>query len=384
LKSKLLLICFGVVAAFSIAEITLRMVAKFNPPGRYVYPPNHTFYFHPDASILIGISGAKEFKTNAQGFRGDEDFTDSTYNILCVGGSTTECNYLDNKETWFSLLNQSPDIARLIGASPKRVVIASVGLSGQTSFENYFMLNELLQKHKNIHHVILMCGINDFVKVLAKPTLNISVEKQKDSLFQAHLISRYWYIPGRINDTTWTGHSALMHSIRANFFSTPSKNTIDRRGEIVKQWRANYSSRSKLLDTLPDLTASLEVFNKNLEQIFSLCATHRVKLVCINQATLWHDTLPGNLSNLLWMGGIGKYQTQKGGVYYSPKALQSGMEMYNTTLAKTAKAYNILCIDIAHRLSKDTSVFYDDCHFNTSGARKVADEIVRQLKSVNP
>lgn len=372
------------MTALCIAEIVLRVVAKLNPPARFIYAPNHTYYFYPDSSILVGIHGEKKFKTNAQGFRGDEDFTDTTYNVLCVGGSTTECNYLDNSETWYSLLNQSPAIARLMGAGIKHVVIASVGLSGQTSFENYFMLNELLLKHKNIHQVILMCGINDFVKVLAKPSLNLSVVTQKDSLALAHNISRYWYIPGRINDTTWTGHSALFHALRTKFFTPPSKNTVDRKGDIIKQWRVNYNSRSNLLDTLPDLTASLDVFSQNLKQIFTLCAAHRVKLVCINQATLWHDTLPDNFSNLLWMGGIGKYQTQKGGVYYSPKALQSGMEMYNTTLATTAKANNILCVDIAHSLSKDTSVFYDDCHFNTSGARKVADELVRQLKSVKP
>jgi hypothetical protein len=167
------------MTALFIAEIALRVLAKFNPPGRFIYAPNHTYYFHPDSSILVGIHGEKKFKTNAQGFRGDEDFTDTTYNVLCVGGSTTECNYLDNNETWYSLLNQSPAIARLMGAGKKQVVIASVGLSGQTSFENYFMLNELLLKHKNIHQVILMCGINDFVKVLAKPSLNISVVNKR-------------------------------------------------------------------------------------------------------------------------------------------------------------------------------------------------------------
>jgi hypothetical protein len=54
-----------------------------------------------------------------------------------------------------------------------------------------------------------------------------------------------------------------------------------------------------------------------------------VKLLCINQATLWQDSLAEDLSALMWMGGIGKYQEQKGGVYYSPKALQFGMEQYN-------------------------------------------------------
>lgn len=384
MKSKIFLVCISVVTAFSIAEIALRIVAKLNPPDRYIYPPNHTYYFVPDSSILIGIHGEKQFKTNAQGFRGDEDFTDTTYNVLCVGGSTTECNYLDNKETWYSLLSQSPDIQDLFAAGKKKIVIASVGLSGQTSLENYFMLNELLSKHANIHRVILMCGINDFVKVLAKPSINLSVIALKDSLAKEHSISRYWYIPGRINDTTWTGHSALFHTLRSLFFTPNAKNMVDRKGDIVKRWRANYISRSKLLDTLPNVTQTVQVFHQNIAHMAALCASHKVKLVCINQATLWHDSLPEHLSALLWMGGIGKYQEQKGGVYYSPKALQNGMEQFNSILQSTAEANHIQYIDIAHKLPKDTSVFYDDCHFNESGARKVADEILHQLKSVNP
>lgn len=384
MKGKILLVCVGVITALSIAEITLRLVAKFNPPGRYIYPPNHTYFFEPDSSILIGIHGEKEFKTNIQGFRGDEDFTDTTYNVLCVGGSTTECNYLDNKETWCSLLNQSPAIAKLMGAGKRHVVIASVGLSGQTSFENYFMLSELLMKHKNIHQVVLMCGINDFVKVLAKPSLNSSVVNLKDSLAQAHSISRYWYIPGRINDTTWTAHSALFHTLRTALFSPKMKNVVDRKGNIVKLWRSHYASRSKMLDTLPDLTMPLQIFHQNILQIIDLCAQHQLKLVCVNQATLWQDSLPMELSALLWMGGIGKYQEQKGGIYYSPSALQLGMEQYNTMLKSTTEANNIQCIDIAHQLPKDTSVFYDDCHFNETGAKKVAEAILRQLKSVKP
>lgn len=128
----------------------------------------------------------------------------------------------------------------------------------------------------------------------------------------------------------------------------------------------------------------LQIFHQNIEQIIDLCAQHQLKLICVNQATLWQDSLPMELSALLWMGGIGKYQEQKGGVYYSPKALQLGMEQYNTMLKSTTGANNIQCIDIAHQLPKDTSVFYDDCHFNETGAKKVAEAILRQLKSVKP
>jgi hypothetical protein len=37
------------------------------------------------------------------------------------------------------------------------------------------------------------------------------------------------------------------------------------------------------------------------------------------------------------------------------------------------------CVDLAAKLPRDTSVFYDDCHFNESGARRVAEVLAEHL-----
>ena len=83
--------------------INYRNVSKIN--YSYVWPPNHEYLFHPNSSIFSGISGESHFTINSLGYRGNEikNHADE-YRILIVGGSTSECLYLDNTETWPYLL----------------------------------------------------------------------------------------------------------------------------------------------------------------------------------------------------------------------------------------------------------------------------------------
>jgi hypothetical protein len=42
------------------------------------------------------------------------------------------------------------------------------------------------------------------------------------------------------------------------------------------------------------------------------------------------------------------------------------------------------CIDLATTLEKDTTVFYDDVHFNESGAQKVSKTVSNYFLSHDP
>lgn len=72
------------------------------------------------STVLPGISEAGGFHTNSEGIRGDEFASEQKYRILAVGGSTTECLYLDDKEAWPYLLqtkiSQSKDAPIWVGS----------------------------------------------------------------------------------------------------------------------------------------------------------------------------------------------------------------------------------------------------------------------------
>ena len=84
--------------------------------------------------------------------------------------------------------------------------------------------------------------------------------------------------------------------------------------------------------------------------------------------------------DLLWMGGVGNFQEEKNHTYYSPKVLNDALEMYNDRMKTFCSDKPLIkFVDLASQLPKDTSVFYDDCHFNESGARKVAEIISKSF-----
>ena len=97
-----------------------------------------------------------------------------------------------------------------------------------------------------------------------------------------------------------------------------------------------------------------------------------VRLILVTQPTLWRPDLPEDLAALLWFGGIGNFQAESGKPYYSAGALDRAMQAYNDTLLQVCRQRQVECVDLTSMLAKDTTVFYDDVHFNESGARKVA------------
>ena len=109
-----------------------------------------------------------------------------------------------------------------------------------------------------------------------------------------------------------------------------------------------------------------------------------VRLILMTQPTLWRSDLPKNLAALLWLGGIGDFQKESGKPYYSVDALLEGMEAYNNVLRQICHQRDLECIDLSSMLEKDTSVFYDDVHFNESGARKVANIVSKYMMDHDP
>lgn len=354
----------------SSAEAFFRWKEREIDKHWYVYPPNKAYIFEPNPSILYGISGSKKFSTNSSGYRSINDFSPQTENWLCVGGSTTECTYLDDSQTWYSLLEKK------LGSQFR---IASIGKSGHISKNHYNYLNRILSEDKNIKGVVLMCGLNDLVKVLANPQLDLSILKKESTLHMC--------FAGRINESGIVSHSALLWYIKEKL-TLQNKNKsilLDRTGAILTQWRANYNSKSAVISNLPKLENSLKTYQTNLEEIIQLCASKKTKLIVLNQSAIWKSKPTDFEQKLLWMGGLGDYQNHKGCAYYSTAALDEGLRLFNETTKKICLQKNIPFVDLYSSLPKDTSVFYDDCHFNEHGAKKVAEIIFSvSLKNLKP
>lgn len=109
------------------------------PRGRdfvwYVSPPNHQIHVQP--TNLIGIASDGAFSTNSQGLCGPEFSKDDDYRILCIGGSTTECLYLDDRAAWPALL------AGGLNGEDERVRIGNAGRAGLNSYGHIALVKHL-------------------------------------------------------------------------------------------------------------------------------------------------------------------------------------------------------------------------------------------------
>jgi hypothetical protein len=70
--------------------------------------------------------------------------------------------------------------------------------------------------------------------------------------------------------------------------------------------------------------------------------------------------------------------------FYSIEALIGGMAAYNNQLLTTCDERQVECVDLATALPKDMTVFYDDVHFNESGAKEVSRVLTDYLLAQPP
>jgi hypothetical protein len=374
---KAALFVVSTLTGLLLAEGLLRLLYP-DTQQLYVWQPNLQHTFYPDSSVLYGIYGPARFSINAQGFRGSGFKNDGTKKYLCIGGSTTECLYLDDTETWTALLQDSLNTR----AGSHAYTIGSIGKSGCTTRENYIQLKYYVPQLGKIDGVIMMVGINDLMKRLSRDTLfenNFAFTPAVEDSFVNTIFLKH----SRSNSTTWWRRTALFGLLQQALHKAQpvaGENVQDDKGEIYRQWRHHRSTGKILPRSNYDIGTALNEYIRNLQAIYTEAQRQGITLVLVSQPSLYSLSPGYDENEYLWMGGVGDYQNQPGCAYHPVSTLKSMMLDYNLQLKNfcTGKP-GIKFIDVATGMNGDTSVMYDDCHFTEKGARRVAGTISEQL-----
>ena len=167
----------------------------------------------------------------------------------------------------------------------------------------------------------------------------------------------------------------LLKDVKRLFVSDQTDERLeqDDSGLVYELWRENRKNAIRVREQMPDLTEALDEYRKNIGDIADIAKKRDTELILLTQPSIWREDLPARLEELLWMGGIGEFQKETGKEYYSVQVLANSMAVYNDALLGICRNRNLHCIDLARSLPRDDSVFYDDVHFNESGAVMVAD-----------
>ena len=167
--------------------------------------------------------------------------------------------------------------------------------------------------------------------------------------------------------------------MKAFYILTNKTNYQDKAGSSYKYNRLKRINSDKV-STLPSLEKGLNEYRDNINYIIDICRKNDVKIILATQPTMWFKNMPKRLSKLLWFGW-----TDNDSIYYNSSSLADAMAQYNKIIRNIAIENDIQLVDLSNSLPKDTTVFYDDCHFNERGALLFGEYISNSIKqSISP
>ncbi len=335
-------------------EQSLRPRAPFHTRG-----PNIHNTFDPDPAYLPGIHGPSHFTTGPGGIRAPAPAAQGQARVLCVGGSTTECVYLDDNETWATLLPNflEPDLA-------SRVWVGNVGISGFDTRDHLQFVREspLLA---GAEALIVQCGINDLWRFLAQEVEAMDYGRFEDAPGNIDVRIQEKYRP-------WWTRSRLIQLYHT--WCQPPPPPEQREGIGGSEYEIRRSKRRSALLTgeLPPLQLGLEAYKQNITAIIEDSRARGVPVLFTTQAVLWQADLPAEAADRCWFGWL------PDGRYLSIDALREAMDAYNQTLMDTCSSAGVPWVDLS-ALHGNPAWFYDDCHFTEAGAVEVARRIAPEL-----
>ncbi|UCE59459.1 MAG: hypothetical protein JSU63_18695 [Phycisphaerales bacterium] len=340
--SKLMLCTCTLVMAWLVAELVVGAFFEdaidFHTRGQ-----NLQVIVRPDPALMPGLRREVRYTTNSRGVRGPEfPPRADAYRILCVGGSTTECNYMDDEDTWFRLIMNRLNAEE--GMQP--VWVGGVGYAGYTTREHIHFIRES-SLAKEVDCIVSLIGVNDFQSFLAP------LRREWDDVAQP-IWRRSRVIDG-------------MRVVARKLAPWPNLAINDVTGDVYTLRRQRRRSM-ELVDTLPDLTEALRDYKQRIRAMAELADKLSVRLVFATQPYVWRDDLPPEVKSRLWFGWM------KGEKSLSINKLRIGMELFNQALVSVCNEIGVPCIDLSH-LNGNESLYIDDCHFTIAGTRTVADAL---------
>jgi hypothetical protein len=340
----------GILAALLLGELATR-------PFRIVVldelthlrQPLTRVTFRPSPEIMPGIDGESRYVINSLGIRGDElPAAGAAYRILCVGGSTTECIYLDQDETWAGLLQ-----TKLRLQSSRDIWVGDVGVSGYaTPHHLRFVLGSTLIDEMDC--LVFLTGINDLLWTIGGRDFSVVPPRPASTVRPVFL------------------RTALGRLARA----AHHRLTIPRSAEVVEnETGSNYLERRRIRSAavpFADLELELDAYvgyGRRIDALIAACRERRIRAVFLSHPALWKESMSPEEESLLWMG-------DRRGKFASARSLRLALDRFNELLIEICARRGAEVVDL-RAMNGDPRYFYDDCHLNEEGAEYVASALAR-------
>lgn len=297
--------------------------------------PLAKFEFDPSPWALPGVSQAATMSINSQGVRGPElPANRDVYRILCIGGGTTECLYLDDAETWPALLMQ-----QLNRRGDRATWVGSVGYS-EYGVEQHarFIRNSPLVRQ--VDCLVLLVGASDVLN---------------------------WAL-GFENHRPWVAN--VVQKVR------PPGLLVDREGiELVKLRSMADFGRPRI-----DQQHALDRYEHLLRGTIAATKAAGVRAVFVSHPVLWDDLLPDlPRAKLRYARMVPTPRPQE---LLRPGKCRELMDLFNARLEVVCAQEEAEFVD-GSVLSGCDQYFYDDVHLSEAGCVALSDLLSEYFESTS-
>src|ERR1043166_2993450 len=351
------LICLAVL------EFALRRIAPVQDPyaelktsrseiNQFIkseFPRNLRLVTDPEKN-LPGMKGPNVFTTNNMGFRGDDLIMPKPANefrIFMVGGSTTECMYIDDANAINRVLQN--ELNKHPGNVTFKVHVAAK--SGDAIDDPCSMIvHRIVQLQPDM--IVLLAGINDLTRSINNYDYLHYVQPEP--------LDRFRYLKYLATESQIVRRLYFL-------FNRPAQNVTQVFQTI--QLHSEFREKVRLCNSLPVSSERPRVdtsaYLTNLKSIAGVAQSHGIKLVLMTQQTTWNGPENANLKEWHWI-------LCRSGKRYREDFMEEALTSLNDLTRQVASQYSIPLYDLSRTMPKSRDFFYDDVHFNDRGARETA------------
>jgi len=363
----LLLACAAGV--FTLVEAALRIWMPVPdtivlPANRY-YPSRHPANLHvimtPDPVELPGTRSPALFSTNALGLRTRAALPlskpDGMRRVVFLGGSTTECLFVDDAEAWPALVGRMLEER---AGGRYRVEDVNAGMSGHTTRDHLATLSQyLIPLQPDL--IVLMAGVNDLwlqvytsdyspLRLDSRSTLSVDSVLPWHYPLNASHVARALIWSGR----RWRGTDQIGNPIQ------------DSSGKYIAQLRARRQSLP--YRSLPAQSRRpMPEFEQNMRSLIGISRAHGIPMVLVTQHWLLSRSMSAQDKAMLW--------SQARSYRFYEGEEDDLLDRFNDVTRNLAEQYALHLVDLARDLPKDRRLFYDDQHVNVYGAKLYAQRV---------
>ncbi len=364
------------VAALGAAAVELGSRAWLaKRGGYYVWAPHARSEVHLDPMGLPWLPPVARWSINSAGERGQEppkDWSD-TARVLLSGGSTTECYFIDQPDTWSEVLRghlNAPGVPQSFGAS--QVHVGNIGRSVMDAEYLVTIFEKILPRYERLDLVVLFLGNSEAVRWmhLREASEYPREALQLKRLFAAHPEGPFGWKPDSL------ASRRVLASLKRRHSNKPD--ILERAGKRLPELRARRTNAQHWIEKMSDPTPLLKHYDESLRHLLRILRPKAKRVLFIAQP--WLDcSLDSEAHKRTWNFGFGSPYHEELDTYYHYDVAREMLHAVREKGLAVAADEGVEVYDMVPDVPNDWEHYYDSLHHTPLGNAVVAERIAARI-----